>query len=386
MNSASFTRRQVVRSGFVGLGAVALGRISPSAFGADAVEEGQLVPFIDPQPIDAKRPMVKWEDLREWITPDNQIFAVSHYGTGKVNLSDWKLKIEGRVEKPVELSLDQIKARPATTLAATLECSGNGSTAGFMGAVGNANWTGTSLASLLAECGIKPEAIEVAFWGADVGKETIRNKPYQQNFARTLRLDQIKNAILAWDMNGKPLPAAHGAPLRLIVPGWYGIAWVKWLTGIELRDRPLMNRFTARDYVTLRGHKNGDSIEYSETAVGPMQVKSLVGRVTKQSDGSLHLTGAAWSREPIGKVELRVDNSPWFEADLLPRPAGTPAGSPAWTFWSYDWKTPTPGEHTIVSRATDAGGRVQPEADDDFIKLKQTYWEANQQYPRKIKI
>ena len=386
MNSASFTRRQVVRSGFVGLGAVALGRISPSAFGADAVEEGQLVPFIDPQPIDAKRPMVKWEDLREWITPDNQIFAVSHYGTGKVNLSDWKLKIEGRVEKPVELSLDQIKARPATTLAATLECSGNGSTAGFMGAVGNANWTGTSLASLLAECGIKPEAIEVAFWGADVGKETIRNKPYQQNFARTLRLDQIKNAILAWDMNGKPLPAAHGAPLRLIVPGLYGIAWVKWLTGIELRDRPLMNRFTARDYVTLRGHKNGDSIEYSETAVGPMQVKSLVGRVTKQSDGSLHLTGAAWSREPIGKVELRVDNSPWFEADLLPRPAGTPAGSPAWTFWSYDWKTPTPGEHTIVSRATDAGGRVQPEADDDFIKLKQTYWEANQQYPRKIKI
>ena len=192
--------------------------------------------------------------------------------------------------------------------------------------------------------------------------------------------------ILAWEMNGKPLAPEHGAPLRLIVPGWYGVAWVKWLSRIEVRDRPLMNRFTGRDYVTLRGYRNGSEIEYKETAVGPIQVKSLVGRCTRKSDGSLRLTGAAWSRDPIKKVELKVDDSPWFEADLELKPDKTPADAHSWTFWTYEWKTPTPGEHTIVSRATDTIGRVQPDADDDFIKLKQTYWEANQQYPRKIKI
>jgi DMSO/TMAO reductase YedYZ molybdopterin-dependent catalytic subunit len=386
MTPTALTRRQIIGAGVAGLGAAALARVSPGLFLAPADDEGLLVPFIDPQPIDPKRPMLKWEDLRDWITPDGQFFAVSHYGQGKVDLAKYKLKVEGLVEKPIELSLEQLKARPATTFAATLECSGNGSTAGFMGAVGNAHWRGTPLAPLLSESGIKPEAVEVAFWGADRGTETIRTRKIDQNFARTLKLPEIKEAILAWEMNGKPLTAPHGAPLRLVVPGWYGVAWVKWLTGIEVRDRPLMNRFTARDYVTIRGRRNGSEIEYKETAVGPIQVKSLVGRVTKKTDGSLRLTGAAWSRDPIRKVELRVDNSPWFEAELLGQPGNGAADARAWRFWSYEWKTPTPGEHTLVSRATDAAGRVQPEADDDFIKLKQTYWEANQQYPRKIKI
>ena len=383
METGALTRRQVMRAGIAGVGVAALGRLTPAGFGADvAAEEGELVPFIDPQPIDAKRPMLKWEDLREWITPDGQLFAVSHYGQGKVDLASWKLRVEGLVEKPVALSLEQIKSRPAKTVTATLECSGNGSNAGFMGAVGNVRWTGTPLAPVLAECGVKSGATEVAFWGADKGKETIRNKPYEQNFARTLSMGQLSEAILAWEMNGKPLTAPHGAPLRLVVPGWYGVAWVKWLTRVEVRDRPLMNRFIGRDYVTLRGERRGDEVEYKETAVGPLQVKSLVGRVTRLKDGALRITGAAWSREPVKTVELKVDNSPWFEANLDRRAEG-PYG---WSFWSYEWKTPTPGEHEIVSRATDAGGRVQPAADDDAIKLKQTYWEANQQYPRRIKV
>lgn len=383
MNKSAMSRRQVMRAGITGVSVAALARLTPSVFGAIAAEdEGELVPFIDPQPIDAKRPMVKWEDLRDWITPDGQLFAVSHYGQGKVDPASWRLRVEGLVEKPGAFTLEQLKSRPAKTVTATLECSGNGSSAGFMGAVGNVKWTGTPLAPLLAECGAKPAATDVAFWGADRGKETIRNKPYEQNFARTLRTDQINEAVLAWEMNGNPLTAPHGAPLRLIVPGWYGVAWVKWLTRIDLRDRPLMNRFTGRDYVTLRGERRGNEVEYTETAVGPLQVKSLVGRVTRRKDGALRITGAAWSREPVKKVELQVDNSPWFEADLQPHPAD-PFG---WTFWSYEWKTPTPGEHAMVSRATDAGGRVQPAADDDFIKLKQTYWEANQQYPRRIRI
>ena len=386
MKQTALTRRQLIGAGVTGIGAAALARVSPAMFLAPADDEGQLVPFIDPQPMDPKRPMLKWEELRDWITPEASFFHVQHYGQATVDMAKWKLKVGGLVEKPAELTLDQLKSRPATTFAATLECSGNGSTAGFMGAVGNARWTGTPLSPLMAECGMKPEAVEIAFWGADRGTETIRTKKIEQNFARTLKLAEIKDVILAWEMNGKPLAPEHGAPLRLIVPGWYGVAWVKWLSRIEVRDRPLMNRFTGRDYVTLRGYRNGSEIEYKETAVGPIQVKSLVGRCTRKSDGSLRLTGAAWSRDPIKKVELKVDDSPWFEADLELKPDKTPADAHSWTFWTYEWKTPTPGEHIIVSRATDTIGRVQPDADDDFIKLKQTYWEANQQYPRKIKI
>src|SRR5579859_456699 len=200
MQAKTISRRALVRNGVAGLSIAAVARLSPTLFAAD--DEGRLVPFIDPQPIDPKRPILKWEDLREWITPEASFFHVQHYGQATVDLAKWKLKVEGLVGKPMELTLDQIKSRPATTFAATLECSGNGSTAGFMGAVGNARWTGTPLAPLLSECGIKPETVEIAFWGADHGAETIRTKKYDQNFARTLKLAEVKDAILAWDMNG----------------------------------------------------------------------------------------------------------------------------------------------------------------------------------------
>jgi DMSO/TMAO reductase YedYZ molybdopterin-dependent catalytic subunit len=183
-------------------------------------------------------------------------------------------------------------------------------------------------------------------------------------------------------MNRQPLAADHGAPLRLIVPGWYGIAWVKWLSRIELRERRLMNRFMARDYVTLRGEKHGDQTEWKETSVGPMNVKSLLGRVMRRPDGSLHITGAAWGQDAIKSVELKIDDGKWMPAQL----DAQNHAPHAWTFWSYDWKTPPPGEHTLVCCATDVAGHMQPSADDDAIKLKKTYWEANQQYPRKIRL
>ncbi|HEY2587037.1 MAG TPA: molybdopterin-dependent oxidoreductase, partial [Tepidisphaeraceae bacterium] len=169
---------------------------------------------------------------------------------------------------------------------------------------------------------------------------------------------------------------------RLIVPGWYGIAWVKWLTRIELRDRRLMNRFMARDYVTIRGEQHGNQIEWKETSVGPLNVKSLVARVVRRPDNSLQITGAAWAQNPIKSVELKIDDGRWLPVQLDQRDHAPHA----WTFWSYDWPNPPPGEHTLVSRATDEQGHVQPAADDDAIRLKKTYWEANQQYPRRIKV
>lgn len=381
----TLTRRDVIRVATAGATALTLSQLPSFAFAAgDAEEQGTVVPFDDPQPIDPKRPMLKWEDLHDWMTPTQQFFDVSHYGTQQVAASSWRLSVEGLVEKPASYSLDQIKSRPRQNVIATLECSGNGAGADFMGAIGNAQWTGARLADLLQECGTKSDAIEVAFWGADSKKETIRGNEYEQNFARALPLAEAigSDVILAYEMNGQPLSDRHGFPLRLIVPGWYGIAWVKWLSRIELRDRRLMNRFMARDYVTIRGERHGNSIQWKESSVGPLNVKSLVGRVTRLSDGTLRITGAAWARDEIRSVELSIDNQAWVQTRIDEQHRAPHA----WTFWSYDWKDPASGEHTLVTRAVDAKGHIQPSADDDSIKLKKTYWEANQQYPRRIRI
>ena len=379
------TRRDVIRAAATGASTLALARLPSFAFAAgDADDQGTSVPFVDQQPVYPKRPMLKWEDLHDWITPKEQFFDVSHYGTQQVVADSWRLSVEGLVERPASLPLDQIKSRPRQDVIATLECSGNGAGPEFMGAVGNARWTGARLADLLQDCGVKSTAIEVAFWGADKKKETIRGNEYEQNFARALPIAEAmgRDVILAYEMNEEPLSDRHGFPLRLIVPGWYGIAWVKWLNRIELRDRRLMNRFMARDYVTLRGERHGDTIQWKESSVGPLNVKSLVGRVTRFKNGTLSVTGAAWAHDPISSVELRIDNLPWVQTRIDERYRAPHA----WTFWSYDWKNPGPGEHTLVSRAVDAKGHVQPSADDDSIKLKKTYWEANQQYPQKIRI
>ena len=161
-----------------------------------------------------------------------------------------------------------------------------------------------------------------------------------------------------------------------MVPGWYGIAWVKWLTRIEVRDRRIMNRFMARDYVTIRGEQKDGKTVWRETSVGPMNVKSLVARVVRRKDGSLGVSGAAWSDgSRIESVELRIDDGPWLPVEI-DRHKSAPY---AWTFWTYDWKRAAPGEHRLVSRAKDGKGRLQPAADDPSIALKKTYWEANEQ-------
>lgn len=360
--------------------AQAAGAAAPAEAAGDAV-----VPFLDPQVISPGKPAVNWQGLTDWITPDRDFFSVSHYGPAKLSAEGYQLSITGAVKKPLSLSLDEIRKRPSKKVTATLECSGNGASAAFMGAIGNAVWTGTPLGALLQDCGMRQRAVEVAFWGADKGKEKIRGAEYEQHFARALSIADAsrEDVLLAWEMNGKPLPPGHGFPLRLIVPGWYGIAWVKWLTTIEVRERRLMNRFMARDYVTIRGTPRGNSVVYTETSVGPMNVKSLVGRVVKHADGSATIHGAAWTDgTPLKSVELKIDNGPWQPAKI----DAAHSAPHAWIFWSYDWKSPASGEHTLVSRATDADGHVQPARDDPSIKYKKTYWESNAQYARHVRM
>ena len=348
---------------------------------AAAESDGQLIPFLDTKPPAPGRTILPWEQTTSWITPEDHFFSVGHYGTPDVDLAGWRLEVSGLVEKPRTFTLDALKSRPAAEHAVTLECSGNGPAGGL---IGNARWTGTPLALLLRECGLKSDALEVVFYGADQGTEKIRANDYPQQFARSLSVPEAlrENVLLCWQMNQDALSKGHGAPLRLVVPGWYGVAWVKWLTRLEVHDRPFLNRFMGRDYVTIRGEQQGDKTIWRETSVGKMNLKSVVARVVRRPDGVLRVTGAAWSDgAPLQTVELRIDEGPWTPVQL-----GEGRHPYAWTFWSHDWRGAQPGEHSLASRAIDSRGRRQPSPDDPFITLKKTYWEANQQAVRKIRV
>ena len=385
MSNNSLTRREAIK-GSVAAAALALSQFPLSAFGfKESDTTGTLVPFLDRLPATPNRPMVEWEKLTEWMTPEENFFSVSHYGAGKVDMKQWSLEITGLVKTPKTFSLDEIKSRRRKEIIATLECSGNGSSPTFMGAVGNARWTGTPLAPLLRECGLRKEGIEAVFFGSDEKTEKIKDNDYLQNFARSLSVpDALQDKILlAYEMNGQPLAPGHGFPLRLIVPGWYGVAWVKWLKRIEVHDRRYMGRFMARDYVTIRGEERPDCTVWRETSVSRMNVKSIVARVVRRADGTLCVTGAAWTDgTPLRSVDLKIDGGAWLKTQLHQNQRA----KYGWTFWSYDWKNPASGEHTLVSRAVDENGTMQPAADDPLIKLKKTYYEANQQYPRKIRV
>jgi DMSO/TMAO reductase YedYZ molybdopterin-dependent catalytic subunit len=346
-----------------------------------AADEDKVIPFVGTQPFNPQRPGMVWDQLTSWVTPTEQLFAVSHYGVPQTAPSQWRIEIGGAVSKPHSISLDELKSRPKVEHTITLECSGNGP-AGSL--IGNAKWAGTPLAPILKASGIKPEGIEVVFFGVDTGTEKIRDADYKQNFARSLTLaDALKsNLLLCYELNGQPLSTSHGGPVRLVVPGWYGVAWVKWINRIELHDRSYLSRFMARDYVTIRGEKRGDDTIWRETSVGRMNLKSVAARVTRSASGDARITGAAWSDgTPIRSVEVRIDDEPWKQARLIPN-----RDPFAWTFWTFDWSGPKPGEHTIASRAIDTRGKVQPAPDDPFITLKKSRWENNQQALRKIQM
>jgi DMSO/TMAO reductase YedYZ molybdopterin-dependent catalytic subunit len=385
--TAQRTSRRIVMQAGVAAAALAAINRSPLAFAADDADAGgEVIPFLDPQAYDPKRAMVNFDELTpaDWVTPTPNVYYVKHYGDATLKADTFTLEIGGLVNKPMSLTLDDIKKRRKVEVTATLECGGNGAAPNFRGAIANVKWAGTPVAPILKEAGVDPDAIEVAFWGADKGKEKIREGTYEQNFARCLSVPMAttrEDILLCYEMNGKPLSVGHGFPLRLIVPGWYGIAWVKWLDRIEVRDRALKTRFMAKDYVTLRGEEvNGKTI-WKETLVGPMNVKSAIARVVKPKAGPIKVTGAAWAQFPIKSVEVSIDGGPWQPAKIEER------NEPfTWRFWTFDWKDAKEGEHTIVSRATDAKGRIQPTADDASMKLKKTYWEANAQWPRRVKI
>jgi DMSO/TMAO reductase YedYZ molybdopterin-dependent catalytic subunit len=208
-----------------------------------------------------------------------------------------------------------------------------------------------------------------------------------EQFARSMSLDEAMapGNLLCYEMNGGPLPAEHGAPVRLIAPGWYGVANVKWLTRIEVTDHRYAGRFMARDYVTFREHTDDSgSTTWTFETVGRDRLKSAPAHVVRNGS-EYRVIGVAWGAA-IDAVEVSIDGAEWQAAELVETRRRHAAAGLAWRFWTLDWGTPSAGQHTIASRAIAADGEVQPAPDDPLIADKRTYWESNGQITRTVVI
>jgi DMSO/TMAO reductase YedYZ molybdopterin-dependent catalytic subunit len=349
-------------------------------------EGGEVIPWLDqlePNPVpEVIVQQLDWEKLDSWITPNDQFFVIKHYNLPELTEQDWKLEISGLVTTPTTLSLADLKARERSEVTFTMECSGNTGLPFFNGGIGNATWAGTPLAPILEEAGVLEQGIEVVFWGADAGERTWREMKITEQFARSMSVTDAMNPdnLLVYEMNGEELPPMHGYPVRLIAPGWYGVANVKWLTRIEILDTRYQGWIMAQDYVTIREVEHDGETVWTFTSVSHERLKSAPAKVTKGADG-YSILGAAWGK-PIASVDVRIDDGTWEPAQLTEGEGE----EFAWTFWTYDWGTPTPGDHTVTSRATAVNGDVQPAPDDPFLAGKTTYWESNGEITRKVHI
>ncbi len=381
-------RRNVLK-GALGTGAVAAGAAYAPNFLFPALAQGErLVEFTDEasqafnwRPIEPNT--THWQDTRQidnHITDNDDFYLVQHYGQPEVDNDSWRLRVTGMVDNEIELSLSDLMGRNAFEQQVGFECGGNSDRL-LHGLIGNASWRGAALRELLNEAGIQEGAKEVVFFGADVGNEEIRGREVEKAFARSLSLEDAMRTenMLAYQMNGEPLPHYHGKPVRLLVPGWYGVANVKWLNQIHVQDTRYMGRFMGRDYVTLKRVTVGGTERWVENSVTTMNLKSAIVRVV-QSGSNYQVQGFVLNDgTALASVEVKVDDGPWRRAELSPRNTQY-----SWKLWTFDWSNPGPGEHTLVSRVTDVEGNVQP-TQDDFPE-KVSFWENFAQFPRTVSI
>jgi len=307
------------------------------------------------------------EALRYPITPIGLHYLLIHFDIPAVDPAEWTLSVGGHVRRPLRLTLDQIKARPAKTIAVTLECAGNGrarisprplSQPWLVEAVGTAEWTGTPLGPILDEAGLQDHAGDVVFTGMDRGIQG----DVEQQYERSLPLDECfrDEVLLAYAINGQPLPPQHGFPLRLIVPGWYGMTHVKWLRGITVLDRGFSGYQQAAAY-HYRVAEDDPGVPVTRmlprALMVPPGIPDFMSRVRFVGPSRHVLMGRAWSgRAPVAKVEVSADGGrAWAEADL-----GEAVSPYAWRSWTYEWDASRPGEHELCVRATDGAGNVQP--------------------------
>ncbi len=315
--------------------------------------------------------------LTDWLIPANQFYVRSHFAIPQLAADEWRLHIGGAVRQALTFSYDELRQLPARTVAATLECAGNGRSRlvpkakGLLweqGGVGNAEWTGVPLARLLEQAGVAAEAVEVIFEGADKG--SINDEPKSPGviaFARSLPLAKaLANEVLVvYAMNGQPLTPEHGFPVRLVVPGWYGMASVKWLQNIIVSPTPFDGYWQTLEYAYWHRVHGQPTL----APVAEMQVKAEIARPAQYevlpAGAPYRVFGAAWGgASEIAQVEVSTDGGhTWQPARLLGE-----AVPFAWRFWEFAWATPSvAGRYQLSARATDAAGRVQPaEHNPDF--------------------
>jgi len=385
-NERETDRREVLKSG------LALGGLAATAgmpfWSQLAMAQGEtLVPFSDVPEGFAANPVTPggfhFLDTRlidSFYTPNDDFYIVQHYNQPEIAPEDYRLRITGLVDNELEFTLAQLQNMEKVEIDAGFECGGNRRDM-FHGLIGNAKWGGVRLTELLGDAGVQNAGIEVVFYGADKGTENIRDTDVEQAFGRSMHIDdaQRDDIIVAYEMNGVPLPLYHGAPVRLIVPGWYGIANVKWLEHIHIQDRRYMGRFMARDYVTLSKIDVGGVERWDERSVTKIQLKSSIIRVTERGRGH-RVTGFVLNDgTPLESIEVKIDDGGWQKATIDPE-----STQYSWKLFYFDWNDATPGEHTLTSRVTDVNGQIQ--ATVDQMPEKPSRWENYAQFSRTVVI
>jgi len=367
------SRRALLTTLLQGIGAgLVVNQRPPVAWGAEAepsrLESGPLITRVT-RPFDAETPV---REFMSFLTPNHRFFVRSHFGPPAPELiaeANWNLRIGGLVERPQAFALRELKQFEPVTITAVVQCSGNGrafhrprvpGVQWERGAVGNAEWTGVRLRDVLAKAGVREGAQHVRLQGAD--RPVMDSVPL---FTRSIPLTKAlhPDTLLAYEMNGRPLPLLHGAPLRVITPGWMADSCTKWLTDITVQAEE------AKGYYMQSAYRMPvKSVEPGETATGPstpveaMVVKSLITAPYEGETvgpGSLVIQGVAWSGEAkIVKVEVSLDSGrTWGPARLVGEDHPY-----AWRQWQFIWKAKTAGSVSILCRATDAHGETQPEA------------------------
>ncbi len=312
------------------------------------------------------------EETAGWVVPNRHFFVRNHFEVPSVDVATWRLRITGACKRPLELGYDDLLGLPQHTVFATLECAGNGRS--FLakpspgvqwgaGGISHAEWTGVPLRLLLQEADLERTVKEVLAEGADRGTEA--DHPAPMSFARSLPLEKAlhRDTILALRMNGEPLEPIHGFPVRLLVPGWYGVASVKWLERLEGLEEPFQGYFQTTKYTVKRRTGRGDETEM----IGAMGVESEIVRPRPGetlAPGAVRVRGLAWAGEnAVAAVEVSVDGgSRWSQAELV-----GPRAPYSWTLWEYRWNARESGRHRLLSRAISESGDVQPLSHDSLL-------------------
>ena len=297
------------------------------------------------EPVNLEYP---FDQLDEFLTPNDLFYVRSHFKAPVLDTREYKLAIEGAVEKPFTIGYEELLAMPSVTRPATLECAGNGrvflapqvkGAQWQLGAVSTADWTGVPLSALLERAGVDPQACEILFEAADEGvpkEEPV--PPGNTSYARSLAFTKAKDVIIAHQMNGEPIPLDHGFPIRAVVQGHYGMASVKWLTRVRVLTKPYRGYWQTSDYAYWEYDENNNPMRL---ALGQMAVKSAIARPRTRevvpAGASYRVHGAAWGSDThIERVEVTTDDGKtWRPARFLDEPRFG-----AWRRWEFDWTVP----------------------------------------------